>query len=123
MLTGQIPYYEFLRDVTVISRIMRGIRPTRPPSGLASELSDEIWYVMEGCWSTDPSKRPTVNQVAEQMRKVPQSELTIRRIAGHHLWKGNMGGVLPPRSFRDAIHGHHPAFSQADVDLLREFRS
>lgn len=127
VLTGQIPYYEFPRDATVISRILRGIRPTRPTSGLALELSDEIWNVMEDCWSADPSKRPTVKQVAEQLREIPQSELTTRRIAQHHLRKQKArdteAGVLPPRLFRDAIRGHHPIFSKADIDLLREFQS
>ncbi|KAF9445355.1 kinase-like protein, partial [Macrolepiota fuliginosa MF-IS2] len=63
ILTDRIPYYEFPRDVTILSKVMRGVKPSRP-SDFGVELSDEIWAIMEECWNHDPVQRPTVPQVA-----------------------------------------------------------
>jgi hypothetical protein len=46
---------------------LKGRRPTRPPAeqGIDRGLTDKMWNLMESCWSEDPIKRPTANQVVE----------------------------------------------------------
>lgn len=67
IFTGQVPYYEFPRDLTVLSKVNRGIRPTRPGHETAPELTDHIWAIMQNCWSEAPSDRPTVDEVVERL--------------------------------------------------------
>lgn len=69
-LSGQVPYYEFPLNITVIAKVIRGIKPNRPKSEMAPELSDHIWEIMQECWSDDPSDRPTTDQVLEQLREL-----------------------------------------------------
>ncbi|KAF9441786.1 kinase-like protein, partial [Macrolepiota fuliginosa MF-IS2] len=64
VFTGQIPFYEFPREAAVISRVMRGITPTRPAASPNTlELTDEIWELMLSCWGLNPNAQPSVNHV------------------------------------------------------------
>lgn len=124
VLTGQVPYHEFPRDATVISKVMRGIKPSRPPPEPQLELSDDIWAVMEECWDHDPAKRPTVDQAADRLHKIPSPQLTMKRMArDQKRRRGDEFQALTPRAFRTAIQGSNLGFSGADVDLLKEYVS
>ncbi|TFK27653.1 kinase-like protein [Coprinopsis marcescibilis] len=63
--TGEIPFYEYPRDATVIAFVTRGRRPTKP-SPFSHGLTMDFWTLMEMCWSSEPSKRPIVVQVLQQ---------------------------------------------------------
>lgn len=77
IFTGQIPYYEYPRDLTVLSKVNRGIRPTRPGHETAPELTDHIWAIMQDCWRDVPSDRPTVDEVLERL---PEDGLSLPRL-------------------------------------------
>lgn len=102
---------------------MKGHRPSRPQEQ-DLELSDDVWKVMEECWSSTPSDRPTVGEVTEKLREIPPNELTMRRMAKdkRREQEGDWEAlILTPRSFRNFIRGHDPGFSGAELDFLREY--
>ena len=63
--TGHVPFHTSVRDGTVIKKVLEGSRPPRPDD--ASLLSDEIWKVIEMCWSQEPQDRPSAESVIEQL--------------------------------------------------------
>lgn len=124
VLTSQIPYHEFALEATVIINVLRRILPSRPSKDLKLELSDEVWEVMQECWSQVPHQRPTAQQVAEKLAKLPPTELTTRRMAYYQNYqRGDVMNTLTPRAFRLAIRGHNPSYSWDEISLLREYVS
>jgi len=71
--TGNYPFYELARDFTVILRILEGKKPTRPhPSSsafLQFKLTEAIWLIMECCWETRPSERPTIHHIISKIHE------------------------------------------------------
>ena len=63
--TGHIPFHKITRDSTVMKKVLEGSRPPRPAD--TSLLSDEIWKVIEMCWSREPQDRPSAEFVIEQL--------------------------------------------------------
>ncbi|KIJ97729.1 hypothetical protein K443DRAFT_105163, partial [Laccaria amethystina LaAM-08-1] len=57
--------YEFVRDGTVIKKVLEGSRPPRPAD--TSLLPDKIWKVIEMCWNQEPQDRPSSESVIEQL--------------------------------------------------------
>lgn len=56
----------------------QGIIPDRPPLEMAPELTDDIWRIMEECWSFTPSDRPTVDEVIGRFPRSTDSILQDR---------------------------------------------
>ncbi|KAF9448602.1 kinase-like protein [Macrolepiota fuliginosa MF-IS2] len=122
VLTGRIPFYEIPRDETVISRVIKGIRPSKPAAGMELELTDEIWEIMNRCWNPTPSERPTASQVADGMQAIPPNALTIKRTAQHQkVQQTAEGQIFTSRSFRTEIRGQGTRFSEAEFNVLREY--
>jgi hypothetical protein len=63
--TRHIPFHKFVRDGTVIKKVLEGSRPPRPAD--TSLLSDKIWKVIEMCWNQEPQDRPSAELVIEQL--------------------------------------------------------
>jgi hypothetical protein len=57
----------------VILGVVQGKRPTRPYDRLSwmRGLANDVWDLVEACWSRSPELRPTATQVAERVRAVP----------------------------------------------------
>ncbi|KAF5349249.1 hypothetical protein D9756_009405 [Leucocoprinus leucothites] len=115
ILTGQMPFHEVKRDISVVARVNRGIRPSKPPSPGPTllELSDEIWQIMQECWVDSPSERPVVKQVLERLRQISPVVLTNTR-----LWKAmqrereSSVEPLSPQTFRSAMRGDDVGFQR-----------
>ncbi|KAF9447999.1 kinase-like protein, partial [Macrolepiota fuliginosa MF-IS2] len=67
IFTGKIPFCEIHNDITVLYKVMRGIRPTRPAYEMAPELTNDIWEIMQDCWSATSANRPTVDEVMDRL--------------------------------------------------------
>jgi hypothetical protein len=52
-------------DVSVILAVLQGQRPERPP-----RVSDELWKIIELCWTQEPRDRPDMKKVLDLMRDV-----------------------------------------------------
>ncbi|TFK41745.1 kinase-like domain-containing protein [Crucibulum laeve] len=102
ILTGLLPFYEVLRESTVIYKVtVLGQRPSRPsPKSTHRHIPDLLWLLMEDCWDKIPTERPTARQVATCLFN---DIVTDSR--PDHDW----GGLLPSK-LRQAI--------QLDSDLV-----
>lgn len=47
-----------------------GQRPERPSSKDPYQMSDELWGIVEACWSELPEDRPTASQLVEMMDRI-----------------------------------------------------
>uniref|UniRef100_A0A0W0FCY8 Uncharacterized protein n=1 Tax=Moniliophthora roreri TaxID=221103 RepID=A0A0W0FCY8_MONRR len=63
--TGLPPFHNLLYDAAVLLQVMQGNRPSRPDN--MPELSDEMWSLIEGCWATEPSSRPDIEEVRKSI--------------------------------------------------------
>jgi serine/threonine protein kinase len=64
IFSGQVPFHDKQNTVAVITAITTDERPPRPTH---QELSDQLWELIEKCWQTDPSHRPTIREVVAFM--------------------------------------------------------
>ncbi|KAF9442307.1 kinase-like protein, partial [Macrolepiota fuliginosa MF-IS2] len=121
ILTDRIPYHEFPRDVTILSKVMRGVKPSKP-SDFEVELSDEIWAIMEECWNHDPAQRPTVSQAATRWNKISPPPLTTRRMSQNQGRRSEDNlQALDSQAFRAVVQGFDTKFSESDINLLRKY--
>ncbi len=109
--------------MAVMHKIVIKKLPSKPSSEEGSELSDEIWIVMQQCWNHAPNERPTALRVAELLREIPQPELTKSRInLQNPKGKGRSDtetDTLPVQSVRDIQRN----FSEEEINLLNEYES
>ncbi|KAF8135233.1 kinase-like domain-containing protein, partial [Mycena galopus ATCC 62051] len=68
--TGKPPYYAQRSEFAVISEVLVGVRPERPPVSMTrEELPNAVWESMTQCWSDDPAGRPSIREVASAFRE------------------------------------------------------
>ncbi|KDQ06576.1 hypothetical protein BOTBODRAFT_246015 [Botryobasidium botryosum FD-172 SS1] len=72
LLTGGIPF-PGLADGVIIQHILtsRYDRPTNSDA-VACGLNDEMWALILECWDRDSLERPSVSQVVERFRRMPE---------------------------------------------------
>ncbi|KZT74066.1 kinase-like protein, partial [Daedalea quercina L-15889] len=63
VFAGKVPFTEARNDGAVIRRILNGDRPQRLLETTSLGLSDNVWSMMDKCWSADPRMRLSVSQV------------------------------------------------------------
>jgi hypothetical protein len=66
ILTGERPYKYISTDMQVINQLMQGYKPKRP---LKPTLNSGIWELMERCWKTEVTERPSMALVLSRMEK------------------------------------------------------
>lgn len=65
--SGERPFAG-LTDVQIMRVLMRGVRPSKPVNGERSRAMPEwLWQLVTRCWNEDPSARPTMDEVAQEM--------------------------------------------------------
>ncbi|KAG8689666.1 hypothetical protein FRC09_012307 [Ceratobasidium sp. 395] len=72
VLTGHQPYRQCKIDGQVIAKLLGRLLPDRPE--LSDEMfsrgfSENMWILMQHCWSWDPSRRPEMSVLATDVRK------------------------------------------------------
>lgn len=72
IFSGQVPFFECTLEITVVLKVTTGERPSRPsvcePRKQNCEsvgLSDEIWNMVDKCWSANPDDRPSASDVVQ----------------------------------------------------------
>jgi hypothetical protein len=61
--TRKPPFEHHKSCARVVLDVVAGIRPNRPPHSPASQLTDDVWELMQRCWEHDPSRRLPINVV------------------------------------------------------------
>ncbi|KAJ7846469.1 kinase-like domain-containing protein [Mycena leptocephala] len=81
MFTGKRPFAG-VSSRTVMLKVSRGERPSRPDSASSSDLTNETWAVIEKCWKQKPSERPSARQVLKGLGVPPSPNYTLLRRPG-----------------------------------------
>jgi len=63
VLCGNAPYWEITNGGAVIKAIMDGRRPQKPETAESLGFTDELWGIVQRCWSADAGARPDVRTV------------------------------------------------------------
>ncbi|KAF9231304.1 kinase-like domain-containing protein [Melanogaster broomeanus] len=68
VMTGNMPYHYYMREVQVMRAILTGETPRRPSCDL---MSDRRWSFIQRCWSSDDAgrKRPSSEELVEFTRR------------------------------------------------------
>jgi hypothetical protein len=67
VFAGCYPFADDKNDVAVLLKVVSGQRPPRPNS---EELSDEIWNLMQDCWTSNPPTRPTAAAIVDRLATI-----------------------------------------------------
>lgn len=119
IFTGCLPFHEFLRDSTVMFKVSNGHRPSRPlvTSSAWTDwgLTEEIWDLMEDCWSHSPQDRPVVVQIITWLNSALTEQADDRP-------RGGWGTDMSPSYFRRVVSGsqYHPSVDDV-AGILSEF--
>ena len=71
IMTGDVPFAHTRHEFNAMDMIVKGVRPARPDRRLIHHgLDDRLWNLMSRCWAHDPSQRPTMVQVHEELLKM-----------------------------------------------------
>ena len=63
VFTGAVPFNN-LRSDTAMIEIIEGERPLRPTD---PALTDDVWVLMQGCWTKEPRSRPVMRKVLQDL--------------------------------------------------------
>src|SRR5882762_1378332 len=81
MFSGEIPFGK-MNDTKFITEILKHKRPTRPdPSNDLCRmrgLNDDIWELINLCWSSPSSSRPSAGQIVEHLQTLPNQPIDKR---------------------------------------------
>ena len=69
VLSGQAPFQGW-NDFVVIQRVLEGEHPGRPRGVEGPWFTDDLWRMLEWCWSPKPNDRPTVEGILENLERV-----------------------------------------------------
>ncbi|KAJ6487855.1 kinase-like domain-containing protein [Mycena sanguinolenta] len=64
ILTGKVPFHEITRDVTVMIKVLDGLRPSRPET---ITINEDLWSLIQGCWEKESRDRPITSQIVQQL--------------------------------------------------------
>ena len=64
VLTGLQPFHEQKwGQFEIVFHVINGVRPTKPANARQVGFGDGTWELVEGCWVTEPARRPAIDQV------------------------------------------------------------
>jgi serine/threonine protein kinase len=67
IFTGKLPLPEY-NDASVLHMVLGGARPIRNRQhAMGIGLSSTLWEMVQECWETDPTQRPTISDVRERL--------------------------------------------------------
>lgn len=69
-MTGTHPFPDW-SETTVIIRVNQGETPDRPdPEAAHPMLRNELWSLMEECWSWKPDDRPEMREICKRLERL-----------------------------------------------------
>ncbi|KAG6917279.1 hypothetical protein DXG01_003227 [Tephrocybe rancida] len=97
IFAGHMPFARLTREATIMNRVSSGERPERPPipsdSWSVWGLTEDIWSIMEACWSAEPEARPSAQLVIDRVAPVLSPALQ----------EGARDSSLSPGEFREMM--------------------
>ena len=76
VLSGQVPFAQY-KVVIVMGKVINGERPVRPQGDEGNWFTDDLWGMLERCWSPQPESRPPLETVRGCLEEVlrPSSDV------------------------------------------------
>jgi len=68
VLSGKPPFPNY-NGMTVMRKIVEGERPERPEGEEGVWFTADLWEMLEQCWSLEPERRPTIDDVLRCLRQ------------------------------------------------------
>ena len=68
VLTGKYPFSQ-CDNLEVMKKIIERKHPHRPTGPEAVWFTDDLWAMLEQCWSHKPEERPTVDDILECLKR------------------------------------------------------
>jgi hypothetical protein len=64
-MTHEVPWHTIRHTTHVIIKLSKGEMPPRPkdPAAAARGLDDNLWQLIQNCWSTNAGERPSTRDV------------------------------------------------------------
>jgi hypothetical protein len=66
VFTGKVPFGN-MKNESVVIQIANGKRPAKPQAAEQLGLTVEMWKFIEKCWTANPNKRPTIDDVVRAL--------------------------------------------------------
>ncbi|TDL20654.1 kinase-like protein [Rickenella mellea] len=77
IFTGDVPFPKLRDGAVMLAVVVRSLRPPRPMDPMTQrELDDATWRLMEACWTTLPTDRPTMDEVVGYIGSDEPLEIT-----------------------------------------------
>ncbi|KAF8603654.1 kinase-like protein [Ceratobasidium sp. AG-I] len=79
-LTGHVPHKDRADLVVIHTVLVKRQLPTRPNEYIPSQSrkGNDLWAMLERCWSYEPSARPEIYEVRDFMKGIVQDDLSIQ---------------------------------------------
>ncbi|KXN84892.1 Cytokinesis protein sepH [Leucoagaricus sp. SymC.cos] len=86
VLSGTVPFCQFLKDSRVLAAVVKGSKPLRPGQGGigGNKIIDAMWNLLLVCWENDAEERPDCATVQQALLGIdimaysrPEPELSI----------------------------------------------
>lgn len=67
IIGGRLPFHRY-PELTISTRVVGGERPPR-----GSGFTESLWKMLEKCWASEPSNRPSIQDVLQCLERVSNS--------------------------------------------------
>jgi len=88
VLTDQPPFPRYI-SLIVMRKVVDGERPERPSGPEAAWFTDDLWGMLEECWSPKLELRPTVEAVLKCLEGCSTAWQPLSPSADHNFQAGN----------------------------------
>jgi len=116
VITGKYPF-EGCSDLNAARQISEGIRPERPQDAQDVGLTPKMWGLLEGCWSQDPARRPTIEEVVRACENFLEIDKCTQRISSD-LKRGDVSDDRPGEPQPTGTGGQTPRLSKQFLSFL-----
>ena len=119
VLSGQPPFEGDWNYMSVV-KVVEGKHPERPQGAKGVWLTDELWGVLEQCWSLQPTDRPTAEAICGHLE---HHSLRYTSIARDLVKLGVKSRFIPfifTTAWNEQLPEEWPPFSPTEVENLVE---
>ena len=71
IFTGSMPFADVRNDALVVHHVLGGKRPKRET---CQEIDQNLWNILQSCWNTDPTQRPSMSTVLAFLQSHPKHQ-------------------------------------------------
>ena len=70
VLSGDVPFTRDCNEFMVMKKVLEGERPGRPQGVEGEWFTDDLWEMLQACWSPRRKDRPTVEAVFDSLMEI-----------------------------------------------------